>query len=158
MAAARCTRPYNYLVMFPWLRFLVPLAVPVAVSAAPAAPATAAALSCAATATATALFRPIAALAVNRAVSAGFKRNCGRLSATGANHGSAGAHAAPATAITSVVLGMGLGWSMAAAPGSPLLGLAARFTASRRGVPAFLEKLLLTGGENKFLTAVVTRK
>jgi hypothetical protein len=47
---------------------------------------------------------------------------------------------------------------MAAAPGRALLGLAARFAAPRRGVAAFLEKLLLSGGENKFLTAVATRK
>jgi hypothetical protein len=47
---------------------------------------------------------------------------------------------------------------MAAAPGRALLGLAARLAASRRRVAAFLEKLLLSGGENKFLTAVATRK
>jgi hypothetical protein len=137
---------------------LVPLAVPVAVSTAPAS--SAAALSSAApaapAAAPAALFRPIAALAVNRTVSARLKGDCGRLTTTGANHGSAGAHAAAPTAIAAVMLGMGR--SMAAAPGRTLLGLAARFAASRRGVAAFLEKLLLPGGENKFLTAVATRK
>jgi hypothetical protein len=137
--------------------FLVPLAVPVAVSTAPAGPAAStAALSSATAPSASALFRPIAALAVNRTVSSGLKGDCGRLSTTGAYHGSPGAHAAAPAAITAIVLGMGR--SMAAAPGRALLGLAARFAASRRGVAAFLEKLLLARGENKFLTAVATRK
>jgi hypothetical protein len=133
---------------------LVALAVPVAVSTAPAA--SAAALSSASTAAPTpALFRPIAALAINRTVSSGLEGDCGRLTTTGANHGGAGAHAATApTAVTAIVLGMG--WSMAAAPGRALLGLAARLAAARRGVAAFLEKLLLSCGENKFLTAVAT--
>ncbi len=134
---------------------LVALAIPVAVSTAPAA--SAAALSSASTAASTpALFRPIAALAVNRTVSSGLEGDCGRLTTTGANHGGAGAHAAAPAPITAIVLGMGR--SMAAAPGRTLLGLAARFAAARRGVAAFLEKLLLSGGENKFLTAVATRK
>jgi hypothetical protein len=132
---------------------LVALAVPVAVSTAPAA--SAAALSSASTPAST-LFRPIAALAVNRSVSSGLEGDCGRLTTTGANHGGAGAHAAAPAAITAIVLGMGR--SMAAAAGRTLLGLAARFAAARRGVAAFLEKLLLSGGENKFLTAVATRK
>jgi len=127
---------------------LVALAIPVAVSTAPAA-----ALSSAST---PALFRPIAALAVNRTVSSGLEGDCGRLTTTGANHGGAGAHAAAPAAITAIVLGMGR--SMAAAPGRTLLGLAARFAAARRRVAAFLEKLLLSSGENKFLTAVATRK
>ena len=133
----------------------MPLAVPVAVST----PATsAAALSSAATSAATsALFRPIAALAVNRTVSAGLEGDCGGLSTTGANHGSAGAHAPATAAITAIVLGMGRSMA-AAAPGRALLGLAARFAASRRRVAAFLKKLLLSGGEHKFLTAVATRK
>jgi hypothetical protein len=130
---------------------LVALAIPVAVSTAPAA--SAAALSSAST---PALFRPIAALAVNRTVSSGLEGDCGRLTTTGANHGGAGAHAAAPAAITAIVLGMGR--SMAAAPGRTLLGLAARFAAARRRVAAFLEKLLLSSGENKFLTAVATRK
>jgi hypothetical protein len=129
----------------------VALAIPVAVSTAPAA--SAAALSSAST---PALFRPIAALAVNRTVSSGLEGDCGRLTTTGANHGGAGAHAAAPAAITAIVLGMGR--SMAAAPGRALLGLAARFAAARRRVAAFLEKLLLSSGENKFLTAVATRK
>jgi hypothetical protein len=132
---------------------LVALAIPVAVSTAPAA--SAAALSSASTPAST-LFRPIAALAVNRSVSSGLEGDCGRLTTTGANHGGAGAHAAAPAAITAIVLGMGR--SMAAAAGRTLLGLAARFAAARRGVAAFLEKLLLSGGENKFLTAVATRK
>jgi hypothetical protein len=136
----------------------VPLAVPVAVSTSTAPAASAAALSSATTsATTSALFRPIAALAVNRTVSAGLKGYCGRLTTTGANHGGAGAHAAAPAAKTAIVLGMG--WSMAAsAPGRALLSLAARFAASRRRVAAFLKKLLLSGGEDKFLTAVATRK
>jgi len=134
---------------------LVTLAIPVAVSTAPAA--SAAALSSASTAASpSALFRPIAALAVNRTVSSGLEGDCGCLSTTGANHGRAGAHAAASAAVAPIVLGMGR--SVAAAPGRALLGLAARFAASRRGVATLLEKLLLTGGENKFLTAVATRK
>jgi len=136
----------------------VPLAVPVAVSASTAPAASAAALSSATTsATTSALFRPIAALAVNRTVSAGLKGHCGRLTTTGANHGGAGAHAAAPAAKTAIVLGMGRSMA-AAAPGRALLGLAARFAASRRRVAAFLKKLLLSGGEHKFLTAVATRK
>jgi hypothetical protein len=131
----------------------VPLAVPV--SAAPAA-STAALSSSTPAASTAALFRPVATLAVNRTVSSGLERDCGRLTTTGANHGSAGAHAAPPAPKTAIVLGMGR--SMAAAPGRALLGLAARLAASRRRVAAFLEKLLLSGGENKFLTAVATRK
>jgi hypothetical protein len=42
-----------------------------------------------------------------------------------------------------------------AAPGT-LLGLAAGLAAAGRGVAAFLEKLLLTSSEDKFLTAVAT--
>jgi hypothetical protein len=136
----------------------VPLAVPVAVSTSTAPAASAAALSSATTSAATpALFRPIATLAVNWTVFAGLKGHCGRLTTTGANHGGAGAHAAAPAAKTAIVLGMGR--SMAAsAPGRALLGLAARFAASRRRVAAFLKKLLLSGGEDKFLTAVATRK
>jgi hypothetical protein len=46
----------------------------------------------------------------------------------------------------------------AAAPAGTLFSLAARFTAPGRGVAAFLEKLLFTSSENKFLTAVATGK
>jgi hypothetical protein len=53
---------------------------------------------------------------------------------------------------------LGMGWSMTAAPRRTLLGLAARFAASGRRVAAFLKELLLSGGEDKFLTAVATRK
>jgi hypothetical protein len=135
---------------------LVALAIPVAVSTAPAA--SAAALSSATPAASTpALFRPIAALAVNRTVSARLEGDCGRLTTTGANHGGAGAHTAAPAAIAPIVLGMGRSMA-AAAPGRALLGLAARFASSRRRVAAFLEELLLSGGENKFLTAVATRK
>ena len=134
----------------------MPLAVPVAVSTAPA-PATSAATLSSAAATTSALFRLIAALAVNRTISPGFKGNCGGLTTTGANHGSAGTHATTPAAKTAIVLGMGRSMA-AAAPGRALLGLAARFAASRRRVAAFLKKLLLSGGEHKFLTAVATRK
>jgi hypothetical protein len=133
----------------------VPLAVPVAVSTAPASAASAAALSSAGTATA-ALFRLIAALAVNRTVSSRLKGNCGRLTTAGAHHSGAGAHAAAPAAKTAIVLGMGRSMTTAA-PGA-LLSLPARFAASRRRVAAFLKKLLLSGGEDKFLTAVATRK
>jgi hypothetical protein len=143
-----------------WLRLLgitslVPLAVPVAVSTAPAASAPALASTSAAASTAP-LFRPVAALAVNRTVSARLKGDCGRLTTTGANHGGAGAHAAAPAAKTAIVLSVG--WSMAPAPSRALLGLAARFAASGRRVAAFLKELLLSGGEDKFLTAVATRK
>jgi [glutamine synthetase] adenylyltransferase / [glutamine synthetase]-adenylyl-L-tyrosine phosphorylase len=43
-------------------------------------------------------------------------------------------------------------------PAAALLSLSARFAAPGRGVAAFLEKLLLTSSENKFLTAVATSK
>ena len=134
---------------------LVPLAVPVAVSTAPTT--TAAALASAAPTATSALFRLVAALAVNRTVSARLEGDCGRLTTTGANHGGAGAHTAAPAAIAPIVLGMGRSMA-AAAPGRALLGLAARFASSRRRVAAFLEELLLSGGENKFLTAVATRK
>jgi hypothetical protein len=55
-------------------------------------------------------------------------------------------------------MGMGGSVAAAAAPGRALLGLTARFAASRRRVAAFLKKLLLSSGENKFLTAIATRK
>jgi len=132
----------------------VPLAVPVAVSTAPA-PATSAATLSSAAATTSALFRLIAALAVNRTISPGLKGNCGGLTTTGANHGSAGTHATTPAAKTAIMLGMGRSMT---APGRTLLGLAARFAASRRRVAAFLKELLLSGGEDKFLTAVATRK
>jgi hypothetical protein len=133
---------------------LVPLAVPVAVSTAAAAAASA--RSCASASATPALFRLIAALAVNRTVSARFKGHCGRLTTTGADHGGAGAHAAAPAAKAAIVLGMGR--SMAAARARTLLGLTAWFAASRRRVAAFLEKLLLSSGENKFLTAVAASK
>jgi hypothetical protein len=47
---------------------------------------------------------------------------------------------------------------MATASGRSLFGLSARFAAARRGVAAFLEKLLLSSGKNEFLTAVATGK
>jgi hypothetical protein len=47
---------------------------------------------------------------------------------------------------------------MATASGRSLFSLSARFAAARRGVAAFLEKLLLSGGKHKFLTAVATGK
>jgi hypothetical protein len=45
-----------------------------------------------------------------------------------------------------------------AATGRALLSLPAWFTTPGRRVAAFLEKLLFTSGENKFLTAVATGK
>jgi len=45
-----------------------------------------------------------------------------------------------------------------AASGGTLLSLTARLTAPGRGVAAFLEKLLFTSSEDKFLTAVATGK
>ena len=134
---------------------LVAPAIAIAVPAsAPSAAASAATLPSATPAAPTALLGPIAALAVNRTVASGLEGDCGRLTTTGANHGGAGAHAAPPAAITAIVLGMGR--SMAAAPGRALLGLAARLAAARRGVAAFLEKLLFSSSENKFLSAVAT--
>jgi hypothetical protein len=53
------------------------------------------------------------------------------------------------------MLGMGRG---VATPAAALLGLPAWFAASGRGVAAFLEKLLFTSSENKFLTAIATGK
>jgi hypothetical protein len=129
-------------------------AIPVAVPATTAA-ASAAALP-SASATTTALFGSVAALAVNRTVSTGFKwHRCG-LAATGTNHRSASAHAgpgAPATAVAATIV-LRMGGSVAAA--ATLLSLAAWFAASGRRVAAFLEKLLFTSSEDKFLTAVAT--
>jgi hypothetical protein len=134
----------------------VSLAIPVPVS--PAATTAAAALPSAPAATTPTLFGPIAAFAVNRTVPAGLKWHRGGLSTTGADHGCSRAHAragAPTRAITALVLGMG---GSVPASGGALLRLPARFAAPGRGVAAFLEKLLFTGGENKFLTAVATGK
>ena len=138
----------------------MPPAIPVAVSATAAAPPTAAVLPSAPTAAATpTLFGPVAAFAINRTVSTGFKgHRCG-LAATGTNHGRTRAHAragASTGAVTAFVLGMG--WSVTAAAGGTLLSLTARLTAPGRGVAAFLEKLLFTSSEDKFLTAVATGK
>jgi hypothetical protein len=133
----------------------VALAIPVPVS--PATATAAAALPSPAAAPTT-LFGPIAAFAVNRTVPAGLKWHRGGLSTTGADHGCSRAHAragATTRAITALVLGMG---GSVPASGGALLRLPARFAASGRGVAAFLEKLLFTGGENKFLTAVATGK
>jgi len=104
-------------------------------------------------ATTSALFGPVATLAVDRAVPTGFERHRGGLATTGTNHGCARAHAA-ARAVTTLVLGMGR--SVTPAPAGALFSLTARFTAPGRGVAAFLEKLLFTSSENKFLSAVAT--
>jgi hypothetical protein len=134
-------------------------AIAVAVPAsAPSAAASAATLPSAAPAASTALLGPVAALAVNRAVATGFERYRRGLSTTGANYSSACAHAgagASTSAVPAFVLGMGR--SVPATTGT-LLSLAAWFTTSGRRVAAFLEKLLFTSGENKFLTAVATGK
>ncbi len=134
----------------------IPVAVPTPTTAAP----TAAVLpSPAAPAAAPTLFGPVAALAVDRTIPTGFERHCGGLATTGTNHGCARAHAgagAPTRAVTAaIVLRMGRSVAPAAATGA-LLCLAARLAAAGRGVAAFLEKLLLTSSEDKFLTAVAT--
>jgi hypothetical protein len=130
---------------------LMPLAVAVPISPA-AAPAPTAALPSTAPATAP-LFRPVAALAVDRPVPPGFERDCRGLTTAGADDGRPRAHAGSARTIAALVLGMG--WSVAAAA-RVLFSLATRFAAPGRGVPAFLEKLLFTRSEHKFLTAVAT--
>jgi hypothetical protein len=135
-------------------------AVPVAVPAAAAAAPTAAVLpSTSTTAAAPTLFRPVAALAVDRTVPTGFERHRCGLATTGTNHGCSRAHAgagAPTRAVTAaIVLRMGRSVAPTAATGT-LLCLAARLAAAGRGVAAFLEKLLLTSSEDKFLTAVAT--
>jgi hypothetical protein len=124
--------------------------IPVAVAATTTATPAAAVLPSTPTA---ALFGPVAALAVDRAVPTGFERHRGGLATTGTNHGCASAHAA-ARAVTTLVLGMGR--SVTPAPAGALFSLTARFTAPGRGVAAFLEKLLFTSSENKFLSAVAT--
>jgi hypothetical protein len=131
-------------------------AVPVAVAAAAttATPA-AAVLPSTPTAATAALFGPVATLAVDRAVPTGFERHRGGLATTGTNHGCASAHAA-ARAVTTPTLVLGMGRSMTPAPAGTLFSLTARFTAPGRGVAAFLEKLLFTSSENKFLSAVAT--
>jgi hypothetical protein len=130
-------------------------AVPVAVAATTTAtPAAAVLPSTPTTSTAAALFGPVAALAVDRTIPTGFERHCCGLATTGTNHGCAGAHAA-AGAVTTLMLRMGR--SVTPAPAGALFRLAARFTASGRGVAAFLKKLLFPSSENKFLTAVATR-
>ena len=128
--------------------------IPVAVAATTTATPTAAVLPSTPTAatTTTALFGPVATLAVDRAVPTGFERHRGGLATTGTNHGCARAHAA-ARAVTTLVLGMGRSMTPA---GATLFSLAARLTAPGRGVAAFLEKLLFTSSENKFLSAVAT--
>ncbi len=125
--------------------------IPIAVAATPGSTPAAAVLP-STPATSAPLFRPVAALAVDRTVPSGFERHCGRLATTGANHGGARAHAAT-RAVTTLVLGMGR--SVTPASGT-LFSLSARFTAPGRGVAAFLEKLLFPSSENEFLTAIAT--
>jgi hypothetical protein len=135
----------------------VPLAVAVPVSPAAAPAATTAALPPAAAATTpAALFGPIAALAVDRPVPPGFEWDGRGLSAARADYRCARAHAGSACAVAAFVLSMG--GSVAASATRALLGLATGFAAPGRGVPAFLEELLFTGGKHKFLTAVATSK
>jgi hypothetical protein len=136
---------------------LVPLAVAVPVTAAAASATPAAALPSAAAAPTTApLFRPVAALAVDRPVPARLERHRRGLPTAGADNGRARAHGRSACAVAAFMLGMGR--SVAAATTSALLGLATRFTPPGRRVSAFLEKLLFTSSEHKFLTAVATSK
>jgi hypothetical protein len=144
-----------------WLELLVALAVAVAITpaTAPAAPTTALPSAAAATATASsALFRPVAALAVDGPVPPGFEWDRRGLPTAGADHRCARAHAGAACAVAAFVLGMG--WSVAAATAAAraLFGLATGFAPPGRGVSAFLEELLFTSGEHKFLTAVATSK
>jgi hypothetical protein len=85
---------------------LVPLAVPVAIAAATATATASALPSAATTATTAALFRPVAALAVDRAVSARFEgHGCG-LSTTGADHGRPRAHAGASAVTAALMLGV----------------------------------------------------
>jgi hypothetical protein len=126
--------------------------IPVA-AAAPTSPTpTAAILPSTPAAAPSPLFGPVAALAVDRTVPAGFERHCCRLATTGTNHRCSRAHAA-AGAVTALVLGMGRSVTPAA---RTLFSLTARFAAPGRRVAAFLEKLLFTSSEDKFLTAVAT--
>src|ERR1700761_317763 len=107
----------------------------------------------------------IAVSAVNRPVSPGLERHGRCLATTGANHSCSrrspaatpgavatatpGAVATAATITTATVLGM---------PTAPraLLGLTARFAASRRRVPVFLVELLFACGKHKLLPAIAT--
>jgi hypothetical protein len=135
----------------------VPLAVAVPVTPAAATATPTAALPSAAAPTTAPLFRPVAALAVDRPIPAGFERHRRGLPTAGADNGRARAHAGSARAVAAVVLGMRRSVAAAAAS-SALLGLATRFTPPGRGISAFLEKLLFTCSEHKFLTAVATSK
>jgi hypothetical protein len=108
MLAKRCTLPYNYLVTFVSWSTLVAPAIPVAIPATAATAPAAAVLPSTPTASpAAALFGPVAAFAVNRTISTGFKGHRCRLATTGANHGSASAHAgagAPTRAVTAAFM------------------------------------------------------
>jgi hypothetical protein len=135
-------------------------AIPIAVPAATTAPTSAAVLpSAAAAAAAPTLFGPVAALAVDRTVPTRFERHRCGLATTGTNHRCARAHAgtgAPTRAVTAaIMLRMGRSVAPTAATGA-LLCLAAWLATARRGVAAFLEKLLFPSSEDKFLTAVAT--
>jgi hypothetical protein len=133
----------------------LPPAVPIAVTAAAtpsaALPSTAPAPSTAA------LFGPVTALAVDRAVSPGLKGHCGRLATTRAHYGGARAHASTAARAIAAIVGS-MRWRMPTTRAGVLFGLATGFAAPRRGVAAFLEELLFPCGESKFLTAVATGK
>ena len=129
------------------------VAVPITPAAAPATPALPSAAS---TAAAPALFRPVATLAVDRTVPAGFERDRRGLPTAGADYGCPRAHAGSGCAVAAAFV-LGMGWSVTA-PAAALFSLATRFAAPGRGVSAFLEELLFTSGEHKFLTAVATSK
>jgi hypothetical protein len=130
----------------------IPVAVPATTTATPSA---AVLPSTPTTAAAPTLFGPVAALAVDRTVPSGFERHRCGLATTGTNDRRARAHAA-ARAVTTLVLGMGRSVTPTPTPAGTLFSLAARFTTPGRGVAAFLEKLLFTSSENKFLSAVAT--
>ena len=104
------------------------LAVPVPITAAAAAT-PAAALPSAAAPTTAPLFRPVAALAVDRPVSAGFERHRRGLPTAGADDGCARAHAGSGCAVAAAFV-LGMGWSVAASPAA-LFSLATRFAAPR---------------------------
>ena len=136
-----------------WQNALIPAAtIPVAIATA-ATPTAATALpaSTAARSSAAALLRPIATLAVNRTVAPGLKGNGCGLSTTGADNRRAGSRTGTIATSASARV-------MMSRRGCALLGLAAWLAAPGRGIPALLEKLLLSRGKNKLLPAVTACK
>jgi hypothetical protein len=133
----------------------IPVAVP-ATASAPTASATVLPSTTAAASTPT-LFGPVAAFAVDRTVPTGLKRYRGGLATTGTNYRGARAHTrASARAVTPAIVLRVRGSVATTTTAAALFRLAARLAAPGRGVAAFLEKLLFTSSEDKFLTAVAT--